>query len=230
MRLYKFIKPSQSVILEGDEINLANKCNLLGAKSWASKAKDLNTFVRGDIKKRTALKRKIKNQLKLYQENHCYYCGIYFPFLRNDSMNVHIDHFYPKGAEHGYYEKYVFEMKNLVLSCSICNGLGVKGESDYGINTNETLTKIGSRIIHPYFDDINDHFHLNEKTGVLEFINKDKSKAIKTVNVFALNEPQQIRARLGDILVGNNIESEGVELDISKIKDSVGLSGRVSSK
>lgn len=230
MRLYKFLKPSQSVALVGDEIAFANKCNLLGAKSWKSNAKELHTFIRGDIKKRTNLKEKIKKALKIYQENHCYYCGIYFPFLRNDLTNVHIDHFYPKGAEHGHYGKYVFEMRNLVLSCSICNGLGVKGENDYGIHVDELLSRIGTTIIHPYFDDINEHFLLNEKTGVLEFINIDKSKAVKTAQVFGLNEPEQIRARLGDILAEANMAiTEEKELVLDVIS-SVGIYGRVAGK
>lgn len=64
MRLYKFLKPSQSVALVGDEIAFANKCNLLGAKSWKSNAKELHTFIRGDVKKRTDLKEKIKKSTK----------------------------------------------------------------------------------------------------------------------------------------------------------------------
>lgn len=61
MRLYKFVKPLQAFILTGSEIALANKCNLLGAKSWKSNASELNTFIRGDIKAREALKKKNKN-------------------------------------------------------------------------------------------------------------------------------------------------------------------------
>ncbi|WP_413712749.1 hypothetical protein IBZ16_16260 [Serratia marcescens] len=228
MRLYKFVKPLQAFILTGSEVALANKCNLLGAKSWKSNASELNTFIRGDIKAREALKKKIKTTLKGYQENHCFYCGIHFSLLKNENSNVHIDHFYPKGAEHGNYEKFVFEMNNLVLSCCLCNGLGIKGENDYGINNDESILRIGSTIIHPYFDNIDEHFFLNENTGVIEFINIDKSKAIKTEEVFRLNSPAQIRARLGDILVELHTENDSGRSLSERITDSIGLCGRVA--
>ncbi|HDZ0879557.1 TPA: hypothetical protein RRU70_005058, partial [Klebsiella pneumoniae] len=74
------------------------------------------------------------------------------------------------------------------------------------------------------------HFLLNEKTGVLEFINIDKSKAVKTAQVFGLNEPEQIRARLGDILAEANMANTEEKELVLDVISSVGIYGRVAGK
>lgn len=230
MRTYKIVKPIESITLTPSEMALAKKCNQAGKIAWSGAAKNISTFVHGDIDKRKKLKAKIKRNLRKNQQNYCYYCGIDFSFLRNEDINSHIDHFYPKGAPHRFYERFVLETMNLVLSCSICNGLGMKGENDYGINHYASISRVGSTIIHPYFDDITEHFKINEESGVIDFINKDKTKAELTEKIFKLNKKAQIRARLGDILVEQKEIKDANRTSAEAAKRSIPLQGRTASR
>jgi len=228
MRSYKIVKPKKVIPLLASEVPLAAKFNQVGKISWDGTAKKIGILETGDIARRRSLKSRIKRELRKNQEGYCYYCGIHFSVLRNEDVNSHIDHFYPKGAPHRFYERFVFDTRNLVLACSICNGFGMKGDNDYGVNYLASIENIDSTIIHPYYDDITHHFKIDED-GMIEFIFNDKAKAITMEGIFKLNKTPVIRARFGDILVEKNeIDKEQKKL-AEEAKKTASIVGRVAT-
>lgn len=64
MRTYKIVKPIESITLTPSEMALAKKCNQAGKIAWSGAAKNISTFVHGDIDKRKKTKSKNKKKFK----------------------------------------------------------------------------------------------------------------------------------------------------------------------
>lgn len=227
MTLYKFEKPTSCVLYDADDIQLANRFNLIGSDSWDKKIIDGVGLVNGDIKKRKELKDKIKKSLRISQGNHCYYCGASFEIFKNINRNIHIDHILPKNAKHGRYGIFVFEAKNLVLACPICNGTDLKGVNDFAVNQSVRYDGINFSIVHPYKEDIAEHLSIDQSSGVVMLINEDERKGKLMRDVFRLNDMASIRSRLGDILVRQKEIDDNRMAAISDIIASIPNNGRV---
>lgn len=227
MTLYKFEKPTSCVPYDDDDIQLANRFNLIGSDSWDKKISDRVGLVNGDITKRKNLKDKIKRSLKNAQGNHCYYCGASFELFKNINRNIHIDHILPKNAKHGRYGKFVFEARNLILACPICNGTDLKGIKDFAVNRAVRYDRIKFSIVHPYNEDIAEHLSIDQSSGVVILINEDERKGKMMRDVFRLNDAAAIRARLGDILVRQKEIDDNRRAAVSEIITSIPNTGRV---
>ncbi|EKN3715194.1 TPA: HNH endonuclease [Yersinia enterocolitica] len=228
MSLYKILKPISFVIYSNIEELLAQKLNQFGSASWDKGIKDGVNFDRGEVTARNNLKKKIKEYLKTSQNNHCYYCGISFSFFKDKDRNIHVDHILPKNAKHGRYNQYVFEPRNLVLACPICNGVDIKGTLDFAENQSSQYINIRLSIVHPYFEDITEHLRIDQSTGVVILIHLDKRKGKKMEEIFKFNDSTAIRIRLGDILFSRKIINDAMMLETENVLTSIPTNGRLS--
>ena len=219
---YKFIKPGSFYSIPDEDREVVIRFNTIGADSWDKSLKDDIGFEDGDISKRTKFKKEIKKHLIKMQESYCYYCGrSFFLFGENEkrfSRNIHIDHILPKKATHGRYGRFTFETQNLILACSICNGRDFKGSLDFCIEPSDDYDVMSFSIVHPYFEDINQHFRIEDDGTALK-INRDKSKATVMERVFGINSTYMIESRLQNLTyIRQNLtpEEEDVITEITK--------------
>lgn len=230
---YKFVKPVSPASFTADYDDYISRFNDIGANAWSGKVKDKIGFIRGDIQVRDEIKRKIKQQLKVSQEDYCYYCGRSFYFFgpkKTQVSSIHIDHFLPKNDDGGNYGKYVFEMHNLVLACNICNKLDVKGNKDFSLTPHSPYQQMFFSIVHPHFENICDHLLINEDNGVVEMINQNTDKAELMISTFGINDEFIVLNRLGAILVLNKQLEKKQENKIDSYNQSIPITGIVSKK
>jgi uncharacterized protein (TIGR02646 family) len=130
------------------------------------------------------IKPKIKKDL-VDNQNCCAYCGL--PF--KSSKDMQIEHIAPKANFR--YPEFTFELKNLVLSCGYCNDLIVKGSK---VTIKEPRSNTYERceflLIHPYFDDPDDHIQWiedDENDQVLIQVRNDSTKGIFSIDMFELD-------------------------------------------
>ncbi|WP_261246064.1 retron system putative HNH endonuclease [Serratia fonticola] len=159
--------------------------------------KAITEFSRGDASGRTKLKGRIKKHLEKEQGGYCYYCGC--ELKRFGKSGVHIDHILPKSAEHGRYQCFTFEPKNLVLACFRCNSFDYKYEKDYAIGYNKIYDLNCFKIVHPHLEDINDYITV-DFTGVVESKSLS-SKGRFMIDEFDLNCEELLSIRSGSLAV-----------------------------
>lgn len=197
MLKFSFRKPVSSYQCCYEEKFFVNFLNTIGSISWDKPKKKIIEFSRGDAVKRNNLKKGIKKHLEEVQAGFCYYCGC--ELSRFGKSGAHIDHVLPKSAEHGRYQRFTFEPKNLVLSCARCNGFDFKCEKDYAIGYNENYDLITFKIVHPHLENINDHISVN-LAGVVE-IKSSSTKGKFMIDEFDLNGDELLEVRLGSLAV-----------------------------
>lgn len=130
--------------------------------------------------KTVALKNRISSHTIIAQGGRCAYC---------ESMllgGAHaIEHIAPKGL----YGEFCFEPYNLVTACNSCNSTSNKGEKDTLKRPVNLIDYTANRfkIVHPYFDDPNQHFkYLDEDKTVFDEPNcSDEAK--ETIKMFNWN-------------------------------------------
>lgn len=155
-----------------------------------------------------SLKKHIKSQLEIIQDGYCPYCGFKFTYrlgIRSKRM-IHREHIAPKDK----YKEFIFTEKNLVLACALCNSLDYKSNTDTISAYNASYALCDFNIIHPYHDKKSDHLQLDPYTGIYVIIN-NSNKAVFTIAMFGLNEPNQIEQRILHLTLEkynvNNFES-----------------------
>ncbi|MCW0322562.1 HNH endonuclease [Pantoea dispersa] len=225
---FKFVKPV-SFFAAPDELSDAlARFNEIGSKSWDKSFKDDIGFEEGDISKRARLKKIIKIFLTKQQQAYCYYCGrSFYLFGENPKMYgryIHIDHILPKNASHGHYGRFVFEPKNLILACAICNGIDYKGTKDFCATPTIDYDHMSFSIVHPYFDDISLHFRIEDDGRAIK-INEDISKAELMEEVFRINSTYMIEGRLQNLQFIRQNLSQNEEDEISLITNSIPIDG-----
>lgn len=137
------------------------------------------------------LKVRLRVQLKKIQGNRCAYCGLKF----DETSNSEIEHIAPKGgAIRPKYTKFVFIPYNLVLACHLCNSPVKKGRHDT-INQLEINYKLCDfNIVHPYFDDPDDHYDWVPAGGEI-LISKKTIKGENSIRLFDLDGSAHSEAR-----------------------------------
>ena len=171
---------------------------------WDCKASELKNKTLGLASRRNELKSIIRRQLEKYQGPHCAFCG-----LNLESRVPQIEHIAPKGAKR--HPQFTFEPLNLILACSLCNGFDKKGS----INTISALDpfyyKCTFNIIHPYFDDPNDHLeYVTDPNNHLAYLIKVKvvngvrsSKGDQSNKIFELDSVAMTQERYKDALAAS---------------------------
>ena len=126
-----------------------------------------------------AIRHNIKNHLLREQKFICPYCKL------NISLRSYppIEHIVPKGL----HINFMFEPLNLAVSCQMCNSHKGSQETLVQPNTNPNYPTngISFSIVHPWFDEYNDHIELFEDI----FIKAKTTKGKKTINICKLFVP-----------------------------------------
>jgi len=156
----------------------------------------------------SGIKNKIKTQL-IQNQNCCAYCGL--PFKGEKDMQI--EHIAPKA---NYRQpQFTFTLSNLVLSCTYCNTLVVKGTKEtISPPINKLYKKCTFFIVHPYFDDPEEHFDWeNTETSILIRSKNNSHKAINSIKMFELNSEYMSELRAANYLltqrkINNPITSE----------------------
>lgn len=174
----------------------------LTGNEWDCKADGFSNPIRGQAARRDEIKTNIKEQLDILQGTECAFCGL---DLR--SRVAQIEHIAPKGA--GLHPQFMFEKQNLILACSLCNGFEKKHTFNTIISLGATYAACTFNIVHPYFDDPNDHFEYESDpdNGLAYLIQVKKndgvesSKGRQSVDLFELDSVPMTQERYKDALL-----------------------------
>ncbi|MEQ9297609.1 MAG: HNH endonuclease signature motif containing protein [Cyclobacteriaceae bacterium] len=167
------------------------------------------------------VKPKILVQLKSNQEC-CAYCGLRFKGERD----MQIEHIAPKAFNRR--PQFTFTLKNLVLSCVYCNGLSVKGTTDTIRDpVQERYEDCDFLLVHPYFDDPDDHFDwTDEDDKIIIQVKNDSLKAQFSISMFDLTSSGMTEQRAGEsfrrrrhISMPNTFEDEIIIQSIMNYKE-----------
>lgn len=114
----------------------------------------------------------------------CAYCGL--PF--KGDKDKQIEHIAAKASYR--YPQFTFELQNLVLSCGYCNSLIVKGAKNtlaHPVSSN--YQDCVFLLVHPYFDNPNDHYDWiedEENDQIIIQVKDDSEKAHFSIEMFDL--------------------------------------------
>lgn len=140
------------------------------------------------------IKNKIRVQLEAVQKK-CSYCGL----LLKGTSKGEIEHIAPKATGFRHPE-FTFTLKNLTLSCHWCNTSEKKGTKETIAIKHKIYSKCEFKIVHPYFDDPQDHYDWTDNTIEILIQVKDESeKAINTIEMFKLDTPEMNEHRAKEI-------------------------------
>lgn len=201
VQMYKFVeKFNQSVnfnAVHAETIKKLIESDLSAADIWSGSIKAAKV----KVKERKAVLDHIKTELETIQSGICAYCGFSFDYRvgTRAKRNVHREHIAPKHEHRGF----TFESMNIVLSCSICNSLDLKGTVNTIVKFEPNYINCTFNIIHPFIDKRSDHFELESDTGILQ-IKNNSSKAIFTRDTFKLNDPFHLINRSHFLRINQN--------------------------
>lgn len=132
----------------------------------------------------------IRKKLGDNQSNKCAYCG-------NDlwlTSGAYIDHIAPQGEK--LYPEFRFERENLVLACDFCNGSSGKHEYDTITVPHSVYRKCIFNIVHPYFDNPDEHYaYLTNHRRNKILIRYKSPKGKNTIYRLHLNSERRVTAR-----------------------------------
>ena len=148
------------------------------------------------------IKDDIRAQL-VSNQDCCAYCGL--PFKGNKDMQI--EHIAPKAKYR--YPQFTFTLENLVLSCMYCNDLIVKGTKDTIIApSSNQYRKCNFSIVHPYFDNPEDHYDWTDNTiEVLIQVKNNSLKAHNSIKMFDLDSQYMSELR-GAITIRKKLKNE----------------------
>lgn len=159
--------------------------------SWDGKLIDLignGTLPANAKKKRDGIKKAIKSKLLAIQGQYCIYCGIHFDIV-GTAQREHIAH-------KDKYPQFTFVNRNIALACAYCNGFEKKSTQNTISVLRTNYKDCEFSIVHPYFDNFNDHIGLAFNTANVIISEKNNSqKGRNTIAMFKLNNIQQSALR-----------------------------------
>lgn len=152
---------------------------------------------KNSLTKTNELKNRISTHTIIAQGGRCAYCET--PLVKGAHA---IEHIAPKGL----YEVFCFEPYNLVTACTSCNSPGNKGENDTmkrPVNWRDYSAN-RFKIVHPYFDNPEDHFKYLDIEKTIFDTAKCSVRAQETIKMMHWDETwafdQRVRnARTRDI-------------------------------
>lgn len=192
----------------------------LQGNEWDCKAAGFSNPVALQVTYRNEIKNSIKTQLKLLQGNECAFCG-----LDLGSRVIHTEHIAPKGS--GLHPEFMFEPKNLILACSLCNGFDKKHTFDTVVTSAPIYSDCQFNIIHPYFDNPEDHLEYipDPDNGLAYLIQVRKTGGIESpkgrqsVDLFELALPIMTEERYKDALAASQPLKPDFEKLIEEVKN-----------
>ena len=169
-----------NLVLSDDDVSDLIKAALSGGDMWASPhVKDL--------------KGKIKDYHRAYQNEQCCYC-------RKNShgefkMVLDIEHILPKKDDR--FRPYIFDVRNLSVSCKRCNMLIKKDDTSFVVDFTQILmdpfVSSGYKFIHPNLDCYSDHIKyfsvvVDKEKLIKYFVENGSLKGSFTYDYFRLEE------------------------------------------
>jgi hypothetical protein len=151
----------------------------------------------------TAFKEEFAEWAIANQHRRCAYCCL--PVGVIDERRPHsLDHIAPKGDR--FYPQFTFERFNIVVACSACNER-LKNRSDTVSVIAANYAQCVFNIVHPYFDNVDDHINGSYLGGASEVSVPQalSSRGAKTVELFALDDPGYLKVA--------NKEAVAIQLD-----------------
>lgn len=143
------------------------------------------------------LKNRISTHTIIAQGGRCAYCET--PLIKGSLAIEHIAH-------KGKYGEFCFEPYNLVTACTSCNSPGNKGENDtiQGLVNRRDYADNRFKIVHPYFDNPDDHFKYMDANRTMYDTTHCSNEALETIKMMHWDETwafsQRVRnARTSDI-------------------------------
>ncbi len=135
------------------------------------------------------IKNRISTHTIIAQGGRCAYCDT--PLSRGAHS---IEHIAPKGI----YGEFCYEPYNLVTACTACNSTSNKGEEDTIVAPVNRRDYAANRfkVVHPYFDNPDDHFKFSDATRAIFDIPNCSAKAQATIRMFNWNETWAYHQRL----------------------------------
>lgn len=139
----------------------------------------------------SAIKTKIRQQLEAVQ-TVCSYCGLKL----GGTSNGEVEHIAPKA----YYRnpEFTFTLKNLTLSCHLCNGFDKKSTTQTIDDKQKAYSNCSFFIVHPYFDDPNIHYEWTDnQVEILIQVRDSSPQGLFSINLFGLDSPtmNELRAQ-----------------------------------
>lgn len=165
-------------------------------KAWDNKLSDLvkaGVLPANAKNQRDNIKKRIKDKLLKIQGPYCIYCGLHFSVV-GTAQREHI-------ADKNRYPEFTFTNKNLALACPYCNGFEKKSAQNVVSKKKKVYKNCEFSIIHPYFDNVEDHLEMTfdgANIAISEKNNSSKGKA--TIKIFKLMEFAQAAVRGGAYL------------------------------
>ncbi|WP_177733461.1 HNH endonuclease family protein [Flavobacterium inviolabile] len=183
---------------------IINYLKPLQGNEWDCKVSELRKKKYGTGARRDELKGLIRTHLEKRQGHHCAFCGL---DLR--TRGAQIEHIAPKAAR--LYPQFMWESKNLILACPLCNGFTKKSTYDSIDILDAQYRNCTFKIVHPYFDDPNMHFEYvtHPNTGLAFLIKARLIKGVpsaqgaKSIELFGLKEPEMTEERYKDALANS---------------------------
>ena len=141
-----------------------------------------------------AIKNKIRQQLTDTQFK-CSYCGLKL----YGTSKGEIEHIAPKATTFRHPE-FTFTLQNLTFACHWCNTSEKKGTTDTILVKNAIYSNCVFNLVHPYFDDPEDHYEWTDNhLEVLIQVKDDSPKAIFSIEMFKLDTPEMNEHRAAQI-------------------------------
>ncbi|MED3126822.1 retron system putative HNH endonuclease [Bacillus tropicus] len=134
-------------------------------------------------KEMKSLKYRIKDWLTAKQNDRCAYCSSRL----NVGGRAEIEHIAPKGEL--LYPKFTFNENNLILACQHCNSSTKKGAKDPIVKYSVYYKRCKFSIVHPYFDDPDEHYKWINEIRICIVANPDSIKAKNSIEMFELDGP-----------------------------------------
>ena len=162
------------------------------------------------------IKIKIREQLEMGQ-NYCSYCGLRL----GGTSRGEIEHIAPKAVyRHPYF---TFTLKNLTLSCHYCNSFDKKGTKDTIDTRHPRYAKCTFNIVHPYFDNPDDHYEWTENNNaILIQVRNNSPKGLRSINMFKLDSPEMSEHRARQVLYDKFIATYPLgQRDEQLLKDAI---------
>jgi len=182
-------------------IKKMSKCFRLNAseKQYIESIKINNTLTgfEWDSLKKTpemvALKLAIRTRLRKIQNGYCAYCGNKYHVTSED----HIEHIAPKAPSR--HPEWMFKEHNLVLACQYCNGFIKKGVKDTVAVKNTDYKKCCFKLVHPYFDNPDEHYIFTSADKRI-LISHKSAQGAYSIKMFKLDQIIQSEARAKDAI------------------------------
>ena len=140
------------------------------------------------------IKKTIRYQLLIQQNNRCAYCGLKL----FETSRPEIEHIAPRRI----HPEFEYINKNLVIACQYCNSSSRKGSYDTIAVKTDYYNACQFNIVNPYYDDTDKYFDeetfiIKIKSGLPENMRK---KAEKTFEIFKIDDPLKVEARAKQVI------------------------------